>query len=121
MFLISITPRLRFFFVLTTALPRFVSLSVTGWVGRARCSRQPRRTGSFAGSWLPRPRSAGHHGAVVSLTEMLSLFLSPTLSADRFCQRAVNEAAIKRLIGGLPRSAGMGIRERLSKCHSPQG
>ncbi len=34
-------------------------------------------------------------------TETLSMFLSQALSADRSCQRAVNEAAIKRLIGGL--------------------
>ncbi len=54
-------------------------------------------------------------------TETLSLFLSPALSADRSCQRAVNEAAVKRLIGGLPRVRRHGIRGRLSKCHSPQG
>lgn len=36
-------------------------------------------------------------------TETLSMFLSQALSADRSCQRAVNEAAVKRLIGGLPR------------------
>lgn len=36
-------------------------------------------------------------------TETLSMFLSQALSADRSCQRAVNEAAVKRLVGGLPR------------------
>lgn len=35
-------------------------------------------------------------------TETLSLFLAQALSADRSCQKAVNEAAIKRLAGGLP-------------------
>ena len=35
-------------------------------------------------------------------TETLSMFLSQALSADRSCQRAVNDAAVKRLIGGLP-------------------
>ncbi len=36
-------------------------------------------------------------------TGTLSMFLSQALSADRSRQRAVNEAAVKRLIGGLPR------------------
>jgi hypothetical protein len=35
-------------------------------------------------------------------TETLSMFLAQALSADRSCQRAVNDAAIKRLAGGLP-------------------
>ncbi len=34
-------------------------------------------------------------------TETLAMFLSQALSADRSCQRAVNEAAIKRVVGGL--------------------
>ena len=34
-------------------------------------------------------------------TETLSMFLAQALSADRSCQRAVNEGAIKRLIAGL--------------------
>ena len=34
-------------------------------------------------------------------TETLSMFLAQALSADRSCQRAVDEAAVKRLIGGL--------------------
>ncbi|MCZ6730983.1 MAG: IS4 family transposase [Gammaproteobacteria bacterium] len=34
-------------------------------------------------------------------TETLSMFLAQALSADRSCQRAVNDAAIKRLTGGL--------------------
>jgi hypothetical protein len=34
-------------------------------------------------------------------TETLSMFLSQALSADRSCQKAVNEAAIKRLAAGL--------------------
>ena len=44
-----------------------------------------------------------HRERLFPPTETLSLFLSPALSADRFCQRAVNERAVKRLIGGLPR------------------
>jgi len=34
-------------------------------------------------------------------TETLSMFLSQALSADRSCQKAVDEAAIKRLVAGL--------------------
>ncbi|MBQ0719931.1 MAG: hypothetical protein KBT88_15660 [Gammaproteobacteria bacterium] len=36
-------------------------------------------------------------------TETLSMFLAQALSEDRSCQKAVNDAAVKRLIGGLPR------------------
>lgn len=35
-------------------------------------------------------------------TETLSMFLAQALSADRSCQKAVDDAAIKRLAGGLP-------------------
>jgi hypothetical protein len=34
-------------------------------------------------------------------TEVLSMFLAQALSADRSCQQAVNDSAIKRLKGGL--------------------
>ena len=34
-------------------------------------------------------------------TETLSMFLAQALSADRSCQKAVDEAAIKRLAAGL--------------------
>ena len=34
-------------------------------------------------------------------TETLSMFLAQAMSADRSCQKAVNEAAIKRVAGGL--------------------
>jgi hypothetical protein len=43
-----------------------------------------------------------HRERLYPPTETLSLFLSQALSADRSCQRAVNDAAVKRLIGGLP-------------------
>ena len=49
-------------------------------------------------SFLPK-----HRERLFPPTETLSMFLSQALSADRSCQRAVNEAAVKRLIGGLPR------------------
>ena len=43
-----------------------------------------------------------HRERLFPPAETLSMFLSQALSADRSCQRAVNEAAVKRLIGGLP-------------------
>ena len=42
-----------------------------------------------------------HRERLFPPTETLSMFLAQALSADRSCQRAVNEAAIKRLSGGL--------------------
>ena len=44
-----------------------------------------------------------HRERLFPPTETLSMFLSQALSDDRSCQRAVNEAAVKRLVGGLPR------------------
>lgn len=44
-----------------------------------------------------------HRERLFPPTETLSMFLSQALSADRSCQCAVNAAAVKRLIGGLPR------------------
>lgn len=35
-------------------------------------------------------------------TETLSMFLAQAMSEDRSCQKAVNDAAIKRVVGGLP-------------------
>lgn len=43
-----------------------------------------------------------HRERLFPPTETLSPFLSQALRADRSCQRAVNDAAVKRLIGGLP-------------------
>ncbi len=43
-----------------------------------------------------------HRERLFPPTETLSMFLAQTLSADRSCQRAVNDAAVKRLTGGLP-------------------
>lgn len=42
-----------------------------------------------------------HRERLFPPTETLSMFLSQALSADRSCQRAVNDAAVKRLMGGL--------------------
>lgn len=43
-----------------------------------------------------------HRERLFPPTETLSMFLAQALSADRSCQRAVDEAAIKRVMGGLP-------------------
>lgn len=43
-----------------------------------------------------------HRERLFPPTETLSMFLTQALSADRSCQRTVNEAVIKRLTGGLP-------------------
>ena len=49
-------------------------------------------------------------------TETLSMFLAQVLSADRSCQKAVDEAAIKRLAGGLaPGSSHTGAYCRARK------
>ena len=43
-----------------------------------------------------------HRERLFPPTETLSMFLAQALRADRSCQRAVNDAAIKRMAGGLP-------------------
>jgi hypothetical protein len=43
-----------------------------------------------------------HRERLFPPTETLSMFLNQALSADRSCQKAVDEAAIKRLRQGLP-------------------
>lgn len=42
-----------------------------------------------------------HRERLFPPTETLSMFLAQALSADRSCQRAVNESAVKRVLGGL--------------------
>ena len=44
-----------------------------------------------------------HRERLFPPTETLSMFLAQALSADRSCQKAVDEAAVKRLVAGLPR------------------
>lgn len=46
-----------------------------------------------------------HRERVFPPTETLSMFLAQVLAEDSSCQRAVDDAAIKRIIGGLPRCA----------------
>lgn len=43
-----------------------------------------------------------HRERLFPPTETLSMFLAQALAADRSCQNAVNNSAIKRLLGGLP-------------------
>lgn len=42
-----------------------------------------------------------HRERLFPPTETLSIFLAQALSADRSCQNAVNEAAIRRVVGGM--------------------
>jgi hypothetical protein len=46
-----------------------------------------------------------HRERVFPPTETLSMYLAQVLSADGSCQQAVDDAVIKRIIGGLPRCA----------------
>ena len=43
-----------------------------------------------------------HRERLFSPTETLAMFITQTMSSDRSCQNAVNQAAIHRLINGLP-------------------
>ena len=43
-----------------------------------------------------------HRERLFPPTETLSMFLAQTLNADSSCQKAVNDAAVQRLSGGLP-------------------
>lgn len=44
-----------------------------------------------------------HRERIFPPTETMSMFLAQVLNDDRSCQAAVNESAVKRLTGGLPR------------------
>jgi hypothetical protein len=44
-----------------------------------------------------------HRERLFPPTETLSMFLAQALSVDRSCQKAVNEAAVRRTLGALPR------------------
>jgi len=57
-----------------------------------------------APAWLEEVESLlpEHRERLFPPTETLSMFLGQALSADRSCQQAVDEVAIKRLTGGLP-------------------
>ncbi|MEK9142158.1 MAG: IS4 family transposase [Nitrospirota bacterium] len=86
---------------------------------RSPCAQQHRRIRSHVHNsdayaffnLLTRPELLGevaslvppHRERVFPPTETLSMLLAQALSADRSCQKAVNDTAIKRVAGGLPR------------------
>ena len=43
-----------------------------------------------------------HRERLFPPTETLSMFLAQAMNDDRSCQHAVNDSAVKRLLGGLP-------------------
>ena len=53
-----------------------------------------------------------HRERLFPPTETLSMFLAQALNADRSCQKAVNDAAVKRIAAGLPacREVDSGVR-----------
>ena len=55
--------------------------------------------------WLDQVESLlpAHRERLFPPTETLSMFLNQALSTDRSCQAAVNESALKRMLGGLSR------------------
>lgn len=85
---------------------------------RSACAQQQRRVRSHAHNsdayaffnLLTSPELLGevesllpeHRDRRFPPTETLSMFLAQALSADRSCQKAVNDTAVKRLAGGLP-------------------
>ena len=58
-----------------------------------------------------------HRERLFPPTETLSMFLAQALSADRSCQKAVDEAAVKRLAAGWRRAAR--IREPIAERDTP--
>jgi Transposase DDE domain len=77
---------------------------------RQRVSKQASNTDAYAFfNLLTGPRLLeqvesllpSHRERLFPPTETLSMFLAQALSADRSCQNAVDEAAVKRLAGGL--------------------
>ena len=86
---------------------------------RRACARQQRRVRSHARNsdpytffnLLTGPELLGevealvpeHRERLFPPTETLSMFLAQALSADRSCQKAVNDTAVQRWSGGLPR------------------
>ena len=86
---------------------------------RRACARQQRRVRSHARNsdpytffnLLTGPELLGevealvpeHRERLFPPIETLSMFLAHALSADRSCQKAVNDTAVQRWSGGLPR------------------
>lgn len=51
-------------------------------------------------------------------TETLSMFMAQALSADRSCQKAVNDLAIKQLLGGLKPCRACGAARTQTKAET---
>lgn len=62
-----------------------------------------------------------HRERLFPPTETLSMFLAQVLSADGSCQQAVNDAAIKRVIGALPRCASSTSAYCQARARLPRG
>ena len=61
-----------------------------------------------------------HRERLFPPTETLSMFLAQAMSADRSCHNIVDDAAVKRLMGGLPicsTHTGAYCRARLNFCN----
>ena len=73
----------------------------------SRCDSYTFFNALTAPQWLDQVESLlpTHRERLFPPTETLSMFLNQALSADRSCQNAVNEAAIKRLMLKLPHSS----------------
>jgi hypothetical protein len=61
-----------------------------------------------------------HRERLFPPTETLSMFMAQALSADSNCQRAVDDAAVKRLIGGLPRCSSNTAAYCKARARLPQ-
>jgi len=70
----------------------------------SRCNSYTFFNALTAPKWLDQVESLlpAHRERLFPPTEALSMFLNQALSADRSCQQAVDESAIKRLTQGLP-------------------
>ena len=87
----------------------------------SRCNSYTFFNALTAPKWLDQVESLlpAHRERLFPPTETLSMFLNQALSADRSCQQAVDESAIKRLTQGLPQcsthtGAYCRARQRLS-------
>ena len=71
----------------------------------SRCNSYTFFNALTAPHWLDQVESLlpAHRERLFPPTETLSMFLNQALSADRSCQAAVNESAMKRMLGGLSR------------------
>jgi len=61
-----------------------------------------------------------HRERLFPPTETLSMFMAQALSADGSCQQAVDDAAVKRLIAGLPRCSSNTAAYCKARARLPQ-